>query len=82
VKDAIVRALDAAFANFPIGGVDSVNGAGVVYTTDILATVAKAYVGIYDVTLTLPAGVSTAIVLGHVATVNTSVGDWAVVLVP
>jgi hypothetical protein len=82
VKDAIVRSLDAAFANFPIGGVDSVNGAGVVYTTDILATVAKAYVGIYDVTLTLPAGVSTAIALGHVATVNTSVGDWAVVLVP
>lgn len=82
VRLAIVSSLDAAFSLFEIGGVDQVLGAGVIYTTDLAGIVRDSYSGLYDVIITTPAGASTAIAVGHVPVVATSVGDWTVTVVP
>lgn len=82
VKAAIVAALEDAFAEFPIGGVDQDGaGAGVIYTTDLQAVAARAYPGLYDVLVTTPAGATTALTFGQVATPNTVAGDWTVTIV-
>jgi acetylornithine deacetylase/succinyl-diaminopimelate desuccinylase-like protein len=82
VKQAIVDTLTAYFATLEIGGVDQVAGAGVVYTADLVAVVRTAYSGIYDPVLSAPVAVSTAIALGHVATLVTSTASWTVTVVP
>jgi hypothetical protein len=48
-----------------IGGVDQVDGAGVIYRTDITSEVKASYPGLYGEALTSPA-VTTAIAIGHV----------------
>lgn len=82
VKQAIVAALVAAFAGFPIGGFDQTDGAGVIYTTDLRAIVATAYPGLYDALITTPAGATTPIALGQVATLINTVADWTIAVVP
>jgi len=68
VQAAIAEQLDATtFPSIPIGGVDQVAGAGVVYTSDLQDDIRDAYDGLYAVNLTLPATSTTAILLGHVA---------------
>jgi hypothetical protein len=64
VTAAVNAALAAYFLSLPIGGRDPVAGAGVVYTVDILGVIYSA--GVYDVIITVPAGATTAIALGHV----------------
>lgn len=76
---AITAALTAAFAAFEIGGVDQVDGAGVIYTTDLRAIAACAYPGLYDVALVSPVGASTALAKGEVAVFATS--GWEITLV-
>lgn len=76
---AIDAALTAAFAAFEIGGVDQVDGAGVIYTTDLRAIAACAYPGLYDVSLISPAGASTALAKGEVAVFTTD--GWEITLV-
>ena len=78
VQKAIVDTLTAYFATIPIGGVDQIGGAGVVYAADIQAVIRTAYAGIYDPVLTSPVGASTAIALGHVPVLSTAVGSWTV----
>lgn len=78
---AIVAALVDYFASFPIGGLDQVAGAGVLYTKDIQAVAAAAYPGLYNCTVTTPAAASTALALGRVAVLSTVVGDWTITLV-
>jgi uncharacterized phage protein gp47/JayE len=80
-KAAIVAALTAAFAKYPIGGVDQVLGAGVLYTHDFQAVAAAAYPGLYDLLVTTPAGTSTALAQGDVGVLSTAVVDWTVTLV-
>jgi hypothetical protein len=80
VKTAIINALAAAFETFEIGGSDQTAGAGVIYTDDLHAIAATAYPGLYNVVITTPGGATTALALGHVATLNSVVGDWAVTL--
>jgi hypothetical protein len=75
-KQAIVDALTEAFKVIPIGGLDQVLGAGVVYTEDIQRDAANSYTGLYNVLVTTPAGATTALALGEVATLTTTVGDW------
>lgn len=82
VKAAIVADLVAAFKNFDIGGDDQVAGAGVIYTTDLRAIAANAYPGLYNVAVTTPAGASTALALGEVATYAGTVSDWTITVVP
>lgn len=71
---AIQAALDAYFSGIDIGGFDRVLGAGVVYTEDIEATINGAHVAIYKVSVTTPAGASTALALGRVAKLGTVTG--------
>lgn len=78
VQKAIVDTLTAHFATIPIGGIDQVAGAGVVYAADIQAIIRTAYTGIYDPILTSPIGASTAIALGHVPVLSTTTGSWTV----
>lgn len=80
-KAAIVAELVEAFAAYPVGGEDQVDGAGVIYTRDIQADAAQAYPGLYALLVTTPAGASTALAKGEVATLNTTVGDWTVTVV-
>lgn len=69
---AAEAAVGAAFEDFPIGGVDQVAGAGVIYTTDLRAVASDAYSGLYNVLVTTPAGASTALALGQVATLTSA----------
>jgi len=88
VAQGIVAALNANGKKIPIGGVDQVAGAGVVYTTDLEGYAREGYPGIYDVLVTTPAGASTAIAVGHVPVIQSVAGDglgsadWTVTLVP
>jgi hypothetical protein len=77
-KAAIVAALTAFFETFAIGGLDQVAGAGVLYTVDLQAIAAASYGGLYDVLVATPAGATTALALGRVATLSTSVGSWTI----
>lgn len=81
VRQAIVDALTAAFAEFPIGGVDQVSGAGVIYTNEFHRVAANAYPGLYNVVITVPAGASTALAVGEVATYAGVIGDWTLTIV-
>lgn len=78
VKAAIVAALAAAFEDIPIGGMDQTAGAGVIYTSDIEGYARDAWPGLYDVNVTTPAGASTALAVGDVATVTSTTSDWTV----
>lgn len=82
VRQAIVDALVAAFPTFPIGGVDQVAGAGVIYTTDLRSIAATAYPGLYDVLTTTPAGASTALAVGQMATYAGVIANWTLTIVP
>lgn len=73
-------ALGLAFRDFPVGGVDQVLGAGVIYTTDLRAIAADAYAGLYNVLVSTPAGASTAVALGRVATLASA--TFTVTVVP
>lgn len=78
---AIVKALATAFAALPIGGDDQTAGAGVIYTSDFLGVAQAAYPGLYDVVISTPSGGTTALALGHVATLTSDPAtDWTVVL--
>lgn len=67
-QQAIAERLDTVtFPALPIGGLDQVAGAGVIYTSDLADEVRDSTDGIYGVTLTSPATPTTAILLGHVA---------------
>lgn len=81
VRQAIVDALTLAFSEFPIGGVDQVSGAGVIYTSDLQAIAATAYPGLYAVVVTTPAGASTALAEGEVATYAGTIADWTLTIV-
>ncbi|MEI8257734.1 MAG: baseplate J/gp47 family protein [Deltaproteobacteria bacterium] len=81
VKAAIVSALGDWFKTIEIGGFDRVLGAGVVYTADLQSIARGAYPGLYDVDVTTPGATTTAITLGHVATLNSVAADWTVAVV-
>jgi hypothetical protein len=63
-------AMPAYFASVPIGGFDQTAGAGVVPTADFVGVAYSAYSGVHGAVVTTPAGSSTAIAAGHVATLT------------
>jgi hypothetical protein len=87
VAEGIVAALVANGKTIPIGGVDQVTNAGKVYTSDLEAFARAGYKGLYDVVVTTPAGLSTAIAAGEVPVIQSDAGDglgsgdWTVTLV-
>ncbi len=88
VAEGIVASLVANAKTIPVGGVDQVANAGVVYTGDLEAFARQGYKGVYDVVITTPAGLSTAIAEGHVAVIQSVAGDglgsddWTITVVP
>lgn len=88
VAEGMVAALTRNGKVIPIGGVDQVAGAGVVYTNDLEAFARSGYDGLYDVKVTTPAGASTAITVGHVPVLTSVAGDglgsadWTITVVP
>lgn len=66
VQAAIATAMATNFSGYPIGGLDQVAGAGVIYTDDLECDVRDAYTGLYAVSLSLPAFSFTAIGEGRV----------------
>lgn len=88
VAQGIVASLVANGKTIPVGGVDQIANAGVVYTGDLEAFARAGYTGVYDVVVTTPAGLSTAIAAGHVAVIQSVAGnglgsgDWTVTVVP
>jgi Baseplate J-like protein len=88
VADGIVASLVANGKTIPVGGVDQVANAGVVYTSDLEAFARAGYRGLYDVVVTTPAGLSTAIGVGEVPVIQSDAGDglgsgdWTVTVVP
>ncbi len=88
VAQGIVASLAANAKKLPIGGVDQVAGAGVVYTSDLEGYARDGFAGLYDVIVTTPGGASTAIPVGHVPVITSVAGDglgsgdWVVTLVP
>ncbi len=52
-----------------IGGLDQSSGAGFVYTTDLVPAVKDSIAGLYDTLVAVPATASTAIAIGHIATI-------------
>lgn len=81
VKVAILAALTKWFSVHPIGGVDQVLDAGVIYSHDVQSVAACAYPGMYDVLVTSMAGTSTPLAKGVVAVLSSAVEDWTVVIV-
>ncbi len=77
VAAGMVASLVTNGKEIPIGGVDQVAGAGVVYTRDLEAYARAGYDGVYDVIVTTPAGLSTALAVGHVAVIDSAAGDGA-----
>lgn len=70
---AIIKRLgETTFPGFEIGGMDQINGAGFIYTSDLSGEVRAAYPGLYGESMSSPAGAGTAIAAGRVATLNTS----------
>lgn len=88
VAEGMVASLIANGEKIPIGGVDQIAGAGVVYTRDLEAFARAGFAGVYDVIISTPAGLSTAIVVGHVPVLQSVAGDglgsadWVVTIVP
>lgn len=80
---AIFTTIGLAIAKYLVslgpGGLDQVAGAGVVYTSDIQDTIRDAQAGLYKVAVTTPAGVSTALAVGHIAVQGTTNGTLVVV---
>lgn len=72
VTAAILAALTARAANYPIGGFDQTAGAGTIVVEEFRGTVHGAHPAIYSTTLVTPAG-TTAIALGQVAVVTVNV---------
>ncbi len=76
VAQAIVAALAAKAKAIPVGGMDQDSGGnGVVYTSDLRQYAGDSFDGLYDIVISTPAGASTAITVGHVATINSVAGD-------
>jgi hypothetical protein len=88
VAEGIVASLVENGELIPIGGVDQISNAGVVYTSDLEAYARAGYPGLYDVVVTTPAGLSTAIAVGNVPVIQSDAGDglgsadWTVTVVP
>lgn len=88
VAEGMVASLIRNGKTIPLGGVDQVAGAGVVYTNDLEAFARAGYPGLYDVKVTTPAGASTAILVGHVPVLASAAGngigsaDWTITVVP
>lgn len=88
VAQAIVAALTKNGKTIPIGGVDQIAGAGVVYTVDLQAFARSGFQGLYDVVVTTPGGPTTAIPVGNVPVISSVAGDglgsgdWIVTIVP
>jgi hypothetical protein len=88
VAEGIVASLVANGKTIPIGGVDQIANAGVVYTSDLEAFARAGYTGLYDVVVTTPAGLSTPIAVGNVPVIQSVAGDglgsddWTVTVVP
>lgn len=88
VAEGIVASLVANGKTIPVGGVDQVANAGKVYTSDLEAFARAGYKGLYDVVVTTPAGLSTAIDAGEVAVIQSDAGDglgsgdWTITVVP
>lgn len=88
VAEGMVAALIASGKTIDVGGVDQVAGAGVVYTRDLEAFARAGYPGVYDVIVTTPAGLSTAIAIGHVPVLQSAAGDglgsgdWIISVIP
>lgn len=73
VQTAVYGAHAAYFATIDIGGLDQVNGAGVVYTSDLVGITRDAYPGIYDPALVAPSAPTTAIAVGEVPVAGGSI---------
>lgn len=84
VRQAIVDALATAFQDFPVGGFDAApdGTGGAVYTVDLQAIAAGAFPGLYQVVVTVPAGASTPVDLGEVATYTGVIADWTLTIAP
>lgn len=77
IQGAILHALTNYFPTIPIGGVDQIAGAGVVYTSDLEGVIRDAYPvpaagqapapTLYAVVVTTPASSATALAIGRVA---------------
>lgn len=78
--NGIAAALGAYLPGLGPGALDQdVNGNGFVYTDDILCTIRDAVAGLYAVSVTVPSSSSTAISVGHIATLPTPTGTIVVV---
>lgn len=81
LQTKITDALAEYFRTFPIGGLDRVSGAGKLYTSDMVGVARDAWTGLYAVVITTPAGSSTNLALGEVATLDSDPStDWVVTI--
>jgi hypothetical protein len=67
-QDIATQLDTVTFPGIPIGGLDQVAGAGVVYRSDLQDDIRDASAGMYAVNLTLPATAIVALAVGEVAT--------------
>lgn len=88
VAEAMVAKLIELSKTMPVGGMDQVAGAGVVYTDDLESFARAGYPGVYAVHVSTPASLSTALAVGHVAVIDSAAGDglgsadWTITVVP
>lgn len=66
-------------SSIPVGGLEQTAGTGVVYTADLPGVIRATQAGLYDPIVTAPAGATTAIALGHYASVGVITGSMTVV---
>lgn len=79
IEAEIEAALEAYFPTVDIGGVDQTLGSGVIYTEDLKGVIYGAHAGLYAVAISVPAGATTALLLGEVATYGSASGTVTLV---
>jgi hypothetical protein len=81
LQTKITEALAAYVGPFPIGGIDQVAGAGVIYMSDLGGVARDAWPGLYGVVIVAPAFPSVALTLGHEAVLDSNpTTDWTVTI--
>jgi len=81
IFNTINLAIDTLFGTYPVGGVEQVSGAGVLYTDEIRDAVHDARVGLYGSAVTTPATTTTALAVGHVPVRNGGATNGTLVVV-
>lgn len=80
VAQLIVDRLTVYSPTLPIGGLDQAGGVGYLYKVDLEGEARVAYLGLYDLVVSIPASAATGIAAGVVPVIHTEASDWTITI--